>query len=445
MLMGCYIFMLLILVALSLFVYRDLLAPPFIATCAWAASFLALVFSDLDYDQDSLAFLFIVFGVFAFDFGFALSFWRCPAELRKRRFEPCNERRLLKRSVMNVILLAELVITGYALITLVRASAISVDLAYLYTSLRSSESEYYLPTPSWVSYGRNLVMAFSVCYLVTYFAGAFGADKRARLYAVIQFFIGLTCCLTLLNRNGVLNYACAVVGAFVVGKAASNKMIARGMALLAGAFTVFFVIFAYFKYGYLYINSGFDFGALFRDQFLAYLAIPLACFQQYFDIPGSYLAGANTFRFFIAIGEMLGFDVNAQQLVQGFVSLGDGATGNVYTIFQYYYADFGAVYALVIVTLLGVLSGYLYKKMMTKDLFWMFLFSLLIYPTFMQFFQDQYLSLTSTWVQYVLVGLVFFRTNLVTSRLSGHSLNVSKKSEMRSSRQPCGCATPQAS
>ena len=95
-------------------------------------------------------------------------------------------------------------------------------------------------------------------------------------------------------------------------------------------------------------------------------------------------------------------------------------------MFQYYCDDFGVVYSILMSAILGLMSGYCYKRENVDGLFG-YLSCLLLYPAFMQFFQEQYLSLASTWLQLLFVGLLVFRTNLVLRRVETEQDNSSRE------------------
>ena len=120
--------------------------------------------------------------------------------------------------------------------------------------------------------------------------------------------------------------------------------------------------------------------------------------------------GLNTFRFFIAIYDKIFCSNYAKPLVQDFISIGNGVTTNVYT---FYINDFGYIYAILMQFLTGIFHGISYKKMSQMKNYWIYIFSFSIYPLVMQFFQDQYISLISTWIQILILGFIFLKTNLI--------------------------------
>ena len=137
------------------------------------------------------------------------------------------------------------------------------------------------------------------------------------------------------------------------------------------------------------------------DDLKLYLFGSIDGFLQWFTGGFKYLDGKNSFRFFIEIMNAFGLTNIDTNLVEKSVLIFNGTSStNVYTIFKYYINDFGVVYCLLIVFLLGLVYGYLMKKVTRKFSVKNFVFlSIMYYPLIFSFFSDQYLSLTSTWIQ----------------------------------------------
>jgi oligosaccharide repeat unit polymerase len=117
--------------------------------------------------------------------------------------------------------------------------------------------------------------------------------------------------------------------------------------------------------------------------------------------------GDYSLRFFKKIAEQLNLAPNAKvtELVQPFVFV--PYPTNVYTIYSPYIKDFGNIYAWLMLFLFGFINTFVYfKAVCTKNLRYSVYFSFLLFPLFMSFFQDQYLSLFSQWLQIV----VYFET-----------------------------------
>lgn len=127
--------------------------------------------------------------------------------------------------------------------------------------------------------------------------------------------------------------------------------------------------------------------------------------------------GNNTLRFFTKIAEKLNLMPNLEvsDLVQPFVYV--PYPTNVYTIYDAYIKDFGRLYAWLMVFIFGFIHSYFFNKAMsTKKLRFTLYYSFLLFPLIMSFFQDQYLSLTSTWLQFIFYIEVILFMNKILKR-----------------------------
>lgn len=145
--------------------------------------------------------------------------------------------------------------------------------------------------------------------------------------------------------------------------------------------------------------------------FWVYLLGGITAFQELFLSNIYFEQGLNTFRTIYAILAALGFDVEVKQLVQEYVYI-PGPT-NVYSVFGPYYLDFGIYFALGVQFFLGIIHAVLYRFAKQQEPRAILLYSLSIYPLFMQWFEDQYFSLMSMWVFFgILLLLPFIKITL---------------------------------
>jgi oligosaccharide repeat unit polymerase len=71
---------------------------------------------------------------------------------------------------------------------------------------------------------------------------------------------------------------------------------------------------------------------------------------------------------------------------------------NVYTVYEVYFRDFS--YSGILIPPLFLVGHYwLYRKALLFGGVWIFYYSASVYPLVMQFFQDQYFSILSLWIQ----------------------------------------------
>lgn len=143
------------------------------------------------------------------------------------------------------------------------------------------------------------------------------------------------------------------------------------------------------------------------DAFLLYALSGLAAFDLSMVTPPSLEWGANVMRSPLAVLRALGFDLTVPPLVKEYVWVPEPT--NVYTVFQPYVRDFGWAGAIGFLSLFGALHGMLYRRAMRGDARFAVLYGMSVYPLLMQFFQDQYMSLMTTWVEFVVLLVPCFR------------------------------------
>jgi oligosaccharide repeat unit polymerase len=127
--------------------------------------------------------------------------------------------------------------------------------------------------------------------------------------------------------------------------------------------------------------------------------------------------GENSLRFFIKIGQ--GLNLASEKKVGTLLS--DYAfipyPVNVYTVYSPYMRDFGKLYAWLMIALFGAIhSMVFYNTQRIKNLRNTLYYSFLLFPLLMSFFQDQYMSLFSFWIQIIFfIELFLFLNKLFIS------------------------------
>ncbi len=139
-----------------------------------------------------------------------------------------------------------------------------------------------------------------------------------------------------------------------------------------------------------------------------YLLSGLSAFSLKLTAAIDYTMGAHTFRFFFAVLGKLGLGSGPSDLVREFVFV--PYPTNVYSVFWPYYEDLGLVFVFLVQFVLGLFLGHLYLKATSGNRRYVIFYSLATYPLLLQWFQDQFASLTSTWIFfYILITLAFTR------------------------------------
>lgn len=392
------------MIIISLLLYRDTLSPAFLISLPWLASIGLLLPSNLNYDENSFSFLYIAIGILIFNIGFLLS------SLGKKSNRTVDLYKM-KISVINLNLIKYIIyIELILLITYSFFLAIYIKNNYIfnvYYTLKLGSANGNLITLNSLGYLFNFITAFSAFLLFIYIKGEKLISKKMLF---VQMLIGTVSSFLTLGRTAILLYFLLLIITTFIYKNADYKKIIKQFVLLGVVGIVFFSIYNLIKYPYLLESSSIIEVAF--NSLVLYASGSIITFQSWINSNVELLYGDNTFRFVKALLAAVGYEVQVQELVNPFMAISNDYSSNVYSFYYYYAKDFGLVYALFVQLIIGMIYGYLYKRMTFKHPFWVYVFSLSLYPLFMQFFQDQYVSLTSTWIQYTFFGIFLFKTRL---------------------------------
>ena len=180
--------------------------------------------------------------------------------------------------------------------------------------------------------------------------------------------------------------------------------------------SVVFVVLGFFGLGVLInkVGDGMDNTAALTalDAFTLYSLSGLAAFDLAHALPSALEWGLNVFRSPLAVAKAVGVDVTVLPLVKEYVFVPEPT--NVYTVMLPYVRDFSWPGLLFFFALFGRMHGSLYWRAQLGDPRCAVLYGLSVYPLLMQFFQDQYVSLLTTWVQLSVLAWLSFRRRPVS-------------------------------
>ena len=158
---------------------------------------------------------------------------------------------------------------------------------------------------------------------------------------------------------------------------------------------------------------------------LHYIPSAMAAFSIQVQNAEALTYGQFSFRTVFAVLSKTGFDVEVISLVRPNVEV--PFRTNVYTFFSPYYSDFGWLGVSIASLLMGTLTGFTAKLRPTSSHPVIAIaLAILMYAMILQFFQDQYMSLLSQWIQLIAVVTVlslsstwisWIRSRFVTSSL----------------------------
>lgn len=130
--------------------------------------------------------------------------------------------------------------------------------------------------------------------------------------------------------------------------------------------------------------------------------------------------GGNTLRFFSALAAAAGLVDKPANLVQGFVPVPH--LTNLYTIYLQYVKDFGWFGVVLLPLMIGFLYNQLFLWSMsnTKNELAFYLLAISYLPLLQSVFQETHFSLMSSWIQFMIIGLVMTKTYVEKHRAPLH-------------------------
>lgn len=197
------------------------------------------------------------------------------------------------------------------------------------------------------------------------------------------------------GRTHILLFSCLMFIPLIVGK----MIKARTILVLTVIFISTFVFFSMTTGKGISLK---DIGLAnqiisFWDHLQYYSIMPLVGFFQLIESGPEIDLGKNTFRFFIALQYELGLsEMQPLSLVKDGLYVYDHI--NVYTVYEPYFRDFYYL-GIMIPPIFLIVHYWLYQKAVRLGAVWNFYYAASVYPLIMQFFQDQYFLLLSTWIQ----------------------------------------------
>jgi oligosaccharide repeat unit polymerase len=233
---------------------------------------------------------------------------------------------------------------------------------------------------------RKNILYKCLFYLVV-FAYAFLSTGRTYFVLLLSIYIAFKVISKSIKKYhivfaSVLVMVIFIANALILGKGASvDNSASENANSIFNNFTIYF------------LGGAYGFNSLMKTDFI-------------------FEYGENVFRFFISVAHALGItSLQPKELVMPYIT--SPIDSNVYSMYYNYFKDFG-YFGLFFNAIWGALHTFFYCK---AKLNFRFLnvccYALLMYPLLMSFFQDQYMSLLSTWIQLLFFAIIanFFITH----------------------------------
>lgn len=378
-----------IIAIINLFFWRDLKNPAVLHSLLWLTIIALHTFVSHGLNALNIeTYLIVIAAMFLFSCGAALglNFWINKERAQEYRLTLPNQR------IINLYFYLALIGLPFLLVRALDLASHGVTDNF-FVNLRLSLINEDEPQ----GYGilaYLLPVAYSSLFL-------FLLDKNKSLKS-IKIFSMLMICLTyaFFSTGRTYLFLLLIPAIFILSLTRQNYLSLKKILVFIGIFILLFFFYQGMRGGE---DGGGNAG---MSVFWIYLLGGVTAFQELFSTTHQFEYGSNMFRTIYVILSKLGFDVEVKGLIQGYTYI--PTPTNVYSVFAPYFLDFGIYFSLSIQLLLGVIHGNFYKFAKRKNSLAVLFYSLSMYPLFMQWFQDQYFTLISTWVIFGLLLLVPF-------------------------------------
>jgi oligosaccharide repeat unit polymerase len=391
------------LIALSLinlYITKAILHPANIYTGSWAIQLLALGFFGQRFITPSIdTIVIVVLGATSFSVGSHLSLNYISKA--NRIVMPREIKEDTKLYLVFAILVTISVVGQYQIfINLLNDENIATSLIYARTLMSVDNEDIY----GTYKYGSALALGvmLAVQILMT-------RRKATRSLKYLFYYLLLASVFMAImsSGRGPVAFIFLQVGlVYVLGQ--GNKIMNWKFAVMTGGFLIF--IFSLFwimgsAMGKADDNAGRAFGNLVDYLFSSIPALSAYIDRHPIQIVGGEW-GLNTFRFFLVVASKAGLVAPPASLVQDSVPVPH--LTNLYTTYLQYGQDFGWTGIMAIPAMLGFIYGSLFKWTMInrQNDFAFYLLVISYLPLLQSVFQETHFSLMSSWIQFILIGLV---------------------------------------
>jgi oligosaccharide repeat unit polymerase len=387
------LFVLLAVVVIDNVIDKSILYPPFIFNTIWFSVILVyVVFKFIDPKEMDILhsntliliavsnILFAVGGLYVRD--------QYKTKPSKITFKPSAIPELLGDTiiVVTIISLIFLILKAKELASQIWAKNFFIALRYQLTNTRLSYGilDYFL-----------VFGLFASLFRLYTFNSLSDLALRQKVKLVLSVFISFAFIALSTGRTYLFFYFITVfITIYLKGKLKSKYVL-----------NFFILAFISFIAVGIVLNKGGQFGNSFSENtkqglkhILAYFEGPVLALDRFINSDFQRTFGKNTFRFFIAVLHYLQIiktpplDVVKEWIFVPYPT-------NVYTLFYQYVMDFGFVGCWIVIFLFGITHTWMFYQSKTSGNHFKMITAYSYFPLLMVFFQDQYFSLLSFWIQ----------------------------------------------
>ena len=244
-----------------------------------------------------------------------------------------------------------------------------------------------------VGFSKFGIIFSYVNFFIQLYLFYFKKGNKLSLYA--SFILSFCYCALSTGRTFFIILICIIFGVMIIFNRLKIKYILIGII----SFLIIFI-----QVGISLLKGGSAESSLsenvssISENIMAYFIGSLSAFDTFINSNYTITYGENSFRFIYAFLNKIGVtDIKLVKLENEFVSI--PFETNVFTIYKNYFYDFGLIFMILVILIVSFIHTYYYYKAVNEKSFVStFIYSILLYPLIMSFFQEQYLSLLPSWI-----------------------------------------------
>ena len=423
--------------------YRHLLAAPVIYPVMWMLAFVGLIIAgDMFYEVSIGTCILFVSGYILFSLGFRLGIL---IKSRSNRYgyvaksEEIEDREIRVNTDIGDQRLGLNIVTGICvLIGLAYAVYLFkfIDFEDVYQSIlriRGMVGYNTIDFPYILTILRYFIRC-SLWYISlqlfripkdTDYKGREGYNDRADLTIRILIILVSSVFIVVadLSRNDILFTFLPVLFIYILSRRLLDKKITVMFIVSLIFFSSFFIWFTSFKGGVLEDDLNQEDS---QNEYIHYLSGSLVALDvknktgaiQYLSFEDG--RGVHTFSLICALRDKLFGTNDTPEVIREKRRIGPASTTNVYTVYEWTGMDWGLLYALLLQLIFGMLYGILYHGAVRQRIGSVFWYSVLSYSLIMMFFQDQFFSISQSWLIIIVICYgIFFLCNRAAVSIRG--------------------------
>lgn len=392
--MTYYIFFILsclILLLVNNAISKKLLYPPTIFTFTWTAIILVhlllsifSIYKPYVIGLKTLVYILTVLTIFSIGGLLSKALYKKPMNGKGFNFT-------LKESWINIVLIMNIIslIAFLNKIKQITGSYFDMLMFRYYTSVLRIDIGL-------VKYSITFTIFSSVLILSYLFS-----KKMKTTSLVIKTIIILLCGFSIVilsaSRGSVFFLIISLLGVYSSFYKLKTKLILKIVGITISLFIVMAVLMKKSMPNEHTSDKNYTFTTRIEYFIYSYSALPVSAFNQFFNEPYEKMNGDLLLRFPKAVlYKAKIIKTPPVNLVEEYVEVPDRV--NVYTAFYKFIKDLGVVYSLIMFFLIGIIHTYAYFKS-NHSVSFLLLYSFLLFPLIMSFFEENYIAILSTWLQ----------------------------------------------